>query len=348
MRTQERFMKKLALVCIALLAASAALYAQSAEQPEFKTLKAEFIPGEKTLFFDDFTDMAPGDAPAHFKVRGAAPELKEGGGIRQLTATTSGSLFPNLTNLPKNFTYEAEVAFENVRNARTALALYGAQKEELIWWFNADAKTVQTHVGIKSHTEFLGRKTIPMDWSKPAKIALWVQNGRVRVYVNGERLIDANQVELPPITKIEILSSIGGTGQAIGYRSVRFAESTPDFSQMIASSGRYVSHGILFDTNSDRIKPESAAVIDSIARGLNTNPALKLRIEGHTDSVGDDARNLDLSKRRAEAVKNVLIAQFSVDAARLTTAGMGETKPIDSNDTPQGRSQNRRVEFVKQ
>jgi OmpA-OmpF porin, OOP family len=340
------------LVCALLLAGSALVYGQQAatpaQQPELTVVKAEFLPGEKTLFFDDFTDMAPGDAPAHFKVRGASPELKEGGGIRQLTATASGSLFPNLTTLPKNFTYEAEVAFENVRNARTALALYGNQKEELIWWFNADAKTVQTHVAIKSHTEFLGRKTIPMDWSKPAKIALWVQNGRVRVYVNGERQIDANQVELPPIVKVEIISSIGGAGQAVGYRSVRFAESMPDFSQVIAASGRYVSHGILFDTNSDRLKPESAAVIQSIARGLDANPQLKLRIEGHTDSVGDDARNLDLSKRRAEAVKNVLVAQFNVDAARLATGGLGETKPIDSNDTPQGRSQNRRVEFVRQ
>ena len=137
-------------------------------------------------------------------------------------------------------------------------------------------------------------------------------------------------------------------GQAVGYRSVRFAESTPDFSQVIASSGRYVSHGILFDTGSDRLKPESATVIQSIARGLETNPNLKLQIEGHTDSVGNAAQNLDLSKRRAEAVKAVLVSQFKVDPARLTTAGLGQTKPIDTNDTPQGRAQNRRVEFVKQ
>ena len=112
---------------------------------------------------------------------------------------------------------------------------------------------------------------------------------------------------------------------------------------MISSSGRYVSHGILFDTDSDRLKPESAPAIQSIARGLETNPNLKLLIEGHTDSVGDAAHNLDLSKRRAEAVKAVLVAQFKVEAARLSTAGRGAGKPIDSNDTPQGRSQNRRV-----
>jgi outer membrane protein OmpA-like peptidoglycan-associated protein len=129
---------------------------------------------------------------------------------------------------------------------------------------------------------------------------------------------------------------------------VRFAESAPDFGQTIVASGRYVSHGILFDTNSDRLKAESAPAIQAVARALGTNPALKLLIEGHTDSVGNDASNLDLSKRRAEAVKAVLVSQFSVDASRLTTNGLGATKPLDSNDTPQGRAQNRRVEFVKQ
>lgn len=153
---------------------------------------------------------------------------------------------------------------------------------------------------------------------------------------------------MPAIDSVEIAHDFYGANQAIGYRVVRFAESTPDFSQMISSSGRYVTHGILFDTDSDRQKPESAPVIQAIARGLETNPNLKLQIEGHTDSVGNAAHNLDLSKRRAEAVKTVLASQFKVDASRLTTAGLGASKPIDSNDTPQGRSQNRRVEFVRQ
>lgn len=321
--------------------------AGGAQQPELAVIKADFMPGEKTLFFDDFTDMAAGDAPSHFKVRGSTPELRAGGGIRQLTHVQTGSLFPNLTSLPKNFTYEAEVQFENLRNARTALILYSAQKECLIWWVSAGPEPSQISVAVKNHTEELARKRVKLDWSQPAKIALWVQDGRVRAFINGEKHIDANQVELPPIDKVEILSSINGANQAVGYRSVRFAESTPDFSKVISGSGRYVSHGILFDSGSDRLKPESAAVIQSIARGFEINPNLKVLIEGHTDSVGNAAQNLDLSRRRAEAVRFVLSSQFKVDASRLTTAGLGATKPIDSNDTPQGRSQNRRVEFVK-
>jgi len=322
--------------------------AGGAQQPELTVVKADFMPGEKTIFYDDFSDMAAGDAPSHFKVRGPAPELRVGGGIHQLTAVQTGSLFPNITSLPKNFTYEAEVQFENLRNARTALILYSNQKEILIWWIYAGPQQTQLVLAVKNHTEELARKSVQVNWSQPAKIALWVQNGRVRAFINGEKHVDANQVELPDVNKVEILSSIAGANQAVGYRSVRFAESTPDFSQVISATGRYVSHGILFDTGSDRLKPESAVVIQSIARGMEADPGLKLLIGGHTDSVGNADQNLDLSRRRAEAVRAVLISQFNVDASRLTTAGFGSTKPIDTNNTPLGRSQNRRVEFVKQ
>jgi outer membrane protein OmpA-like peptidoglycan-associated protein len=180
------------------------------------------------------------------------------------------------------------------------------------------------------------------------QLAVWVQNGRIRVFTNGEKQLDFNQVDMPPIDSVEMAHDFYGANQAIGYRMVRFAESTPDFSQVISSSGRFVTHGILFDNDSDRLKQESAPVIQTIARGLETNPNLRLLIEGHTDSVGNASHNLDLSKRRAEAVKSVLVSQFKVDAARLTTAGLGATKPIGSNDTPLGRSQNRRVELVRQ
>jgi OmpA-OmpF porin, OOP family len=92
---------------------------------------------------------------------------------------------------------------------------------------------------------------------------------------------------------------------------------------VIASSGRYIVRGILFDTDSNGIKPESAPVIKQIAQALEKNPNLKLLIEGHMDSVGDAAHNMDLSKRRAEAVKAVLIGQFNLEASRLSAAGLG-------------------------
>ncbi len=320
-----------------------------AAQPEMTTLKSTFIPGDNTIFYDDFTDMTAGDAPPHFKIRGAGPELQAAGDIRQLTVTQRGSIFPNITALPKNFTLELELKAQSTNRAIANLIFFAGDKQILIWSTTANTgKETDFVVSLRAPYQELGRKRFPTNWSEPVKIALWVQNGRLRVFSNGEKQLDFNQVEMPAITKVEFAHDFYGANQSIGYRSVRFAESTPDFSQVISSAGRFVTHGILFDTASDRLKPESAPVIQSIAKGLETNPNLRLLIEGHTDSVGNAAANLDLSRRRADAVKAVLVAQFKVDGARLTTAGLGATKPIDSNDTPQGRSQNRRVELVKQ
>jgi OmpA-OmpF porin, OOP family len=318
-------------------------------QPNLSLVKDEFVPGDNTIFYDDFTDMSVGDAPPHFKVRGATPELMAGGGIRQLTMNAKVSLFPNLTALPKNFTFETEVKFDIPKGRASAnLILSSKGKQILHWIFYAQEKNFDLIVSLRAPYQELGRKRITVNFDQPVKLALWVQNGRMRSYVNGEKQLDFNQVDMLPIDSVEIETSFLGAGPSLGYRVVRFAESTPDFSQILMSSGRYIARGILFDTDSDRIKPESAPVIKLIAQALEKNPNLKLLIEGHTDSIGDAAHNLDLSKRRAEAVKSVLVSQFNMEAVRLSTNGLGSTKPVDSNDTPQGRMQNRRVELVKQ
>lgn len=319
-----------------------------AQQPDLKTAKADFIPGDRPLFYDDFTDMAEDAPPPHWKVRGGTVLLKTAPGIRQLTASGRGTIFPMLKGLPKNFTLEVELKFDTEGDLRSKWFFLGKGDAELLQvWIQARGAGSPLFVRlIAGGSENLGEKSVQLDLASPIKVNLWVQDGRVRAYVNGERIIDVNQVELAPILSVSVESEVGD--QAVGYRFVRFAESAPDFSQVISASGRYVTYGIRFDTDSDRLKPESAAVIRTIARGLESNTALKLLIEGHTDASGDAGHNLDLSKRRAEAVKAVLASQFGVDAARLTTAGLGSTRPVGSNDTPQGRAQNRRVEFVKQ
>lgn len=336
------------LILAGLPAGAPAQQGGATAQPEMTTLKSTFIPGDKTLFYDDFTDMTADDAPPHFKIRGAAPELRAAGNIRQLTITKGGSMIPNLTALPKNFTFETEIKAELTGRSSFTLMLLSKNRQILHWSMFARDKDLDLVVSLRSPYQELGRKRTTVNLAEPVKLAFWVQNGRMRSFVNGEKQLDFNQVDMPPIDGVQFDNGTLGAGAAFGYRMVRFAESTPDFSQVITSSGRYVSHGILFDTDSDRLKPESAPVIQSVARGLETNPNLRLLIEGHTDSVGNAGHNMDLSKRRAEAVKSVLATQFKVDAARLTTAGLGSTKPIGSNDTPLGRAQNRRVEFVKQ
>ena len=173
---------------------------------------------------------------------------------------------------------------------------------------------------VVANDEELGSGTIQTDASQPVEAALWMQQGRVRLYLNGQRLVDVNQVTIPGVN--HIVADVSNNGDPVGIRKVRLAESAPDFATLIASSGKYVTHGIYFDTDSDHLKPESAPVIKQVAAALDKNPNLKLEIDGYTDSVGDAAHNLDLSKRRAQAVQSVLVGQFGVDASRLTSNGL--------------------------
>jgi len=324
------------------------------DQPDLKAVKIDFIPGEKTVFLDDFSDTAEDEPPAHWKIRDGRMELRTGGGIRQLTLVCPGkpSLHSDSFVFPKNFTVEIDAAFST---RQPNMVFFAWPKdvdggEQPAWKIDITADGV-TFTGPKD--EKIGRWDIkPPALDQPIKVALWVQDGRVRGYVNGERVADVNGMELPPGIKPSDHFTLrercdGAAGGWVGLRRVRVAESAPDFFSTISSTGKYVTHGIQFDTDSDRLKLESAPMIKSVARGLEKNPNMKLEIDGFTDSTGNAQHNQDLSKRRADAVRNVLISQFGVDAARLTANGFGAAKPVGSNDTAEGRAANRRVEFVK-
>jgi outer membrane protein OmpA-like peptidoglycan-associated protein len=127
----------------------------------------------------------------------------------------------------------------------------------------------------------------------------------------------------------------------------RIAAGLPDMRNKLITEGKLVSYGIQFDVNSDKIKQESYATIKEIAQVLKDNPTVRINIVGHTDSDGDDASNLDLSKRRALSVKNELVNVFGIDASRLETDGKGEGTPLAPNDSGINKAKNRRVEFVK-
>ncbi len=128
---------------------------------------------------------------------------------------------------------------------------------------------------------------------------------------------------------------------------IRFPLPKPEtkIEQDLLRNKKAVVYGIYFDYNSDQIKKESEPVLREIAEAMKNNPDWKLTVDGHTDSIGGDAYNLDLSKRRAAAVKQALVDRFQIGGARLLTDGFGMRRPVDRNDTLEGRARNRRVEL---
>ena len=277
----------------AATAPAAAPAPQAGGQPDLAAVKAEFVPGDKVIMYDDFSDMEGDEPPPHWKVRGGTAELRVGDGIRQLTMTAQRmTLTPNVTGLPANFTMETDVAYKG-HGARAWWRFHdkaGKDTLDIITGVNYTKLSLTIRQATDGGSEDLTNQQIEMDWTKPVKQALWLQNGRMRYYVNGQRVMDVNQIVLPELGKIEVY--IDGPGDNdktgyVGFQFARFAESTPDFSKVLMSSGRYVTRGILFDTDSDRIKPESAPVIRLIAKGLEANPALK---RPHRGAHGFDRR----------------------------------------------------------
>ena len=116
----------------------------------------------------------------------------------------------------------------------------------------------------------------------------------------------------------------------------------------LSRSARVRSPGIPVSVQFDRLDAGVRGTLKEIAGVLTEDAALKVQIVGHTDSDGETAPNLDLSKRRAASVRDALAKEFAIDAARMTTDGKREAEPSDKNPTPAGKANNRRVEFIKQ
>ena len=169
------------------------------------------------------------------------------------------------------------------------------------------------------------------------------------MYCNQEKIWDIPKA-LAKDAKLNALIFTMSYAEAVSQHyiaNIRLAVGAPDTRNKLLTQNKWVTHGILFDVNSATIKPESYGTLKEMANVLKENPDLKVKIIGHTDADGKDADNLDLSKRRAAAVKESLSKEFNIDESRMTTDGKGESEPIDKNDTPAGKANNRRVEFIK-
>jgi OmpA-OmpF porin, OOP family len=314
----------------------------AAAQPEMKSAAVEFIPGERTIFFDDFSEIGAEGIPSRWPAHEGKLDLRTREGVPpELYATENVTLTSPPMNVPANFTFELEwngggIMEWNFRNGKTIVLTAVVHAD-------TDGNFASVQI-LAADGGALGSGKILADASKPIEFALWAQQRRMGAYLNGQKVIDVNEFQFAAINHFD---EVEAKFRDVSIRKVRVAETAPDFASAISASGKFVTHAIEFDADSDRLKPESAAVLKEIAAALAKDPQLKLEIDTYTDSAGDAERNLKLSKWRAEAVQSVLVKQFGIAAARLTANGFGAEKPISSNATPEGRAENRRVEFVK-
>lgn len=341
----------------------------SQPKPSMKAYsKFDFVSGEKVVAVEDFEQDAVGDFPAKWNTNAGGEIVTiDGQKGKWLKASDRGLFFPDFVNqLPENFTLEFDMMIsEDVSENMSGLMVFFPEISKRKATFDASFGT-DPQVGFDIHpmpsqegstssawvfdknNEKILENTIPFAWKQGVvnRISIWRQKSRIRLYVNETKVWDLPRA-FDLSLKYSMLFNNNLFGGANFITNLRIAEGAPDTRNKLITEGKLVTRGILFDVNSDKIKPESYGILKEIGTVLKENPGVKVKIIGHTDSDGDDAKNLDLSKRRAASVKNALSAEFGIEASRLETDGKGETQPSDPNTTPQGKANNRRVEFIK-
>lgn len=340
------------------------------EKPQVVKQKVEtrsqydFVPGDKVLFFDDFSQDAVGDFPALWTTTGSG-EIKTvnvapGNWLHMTTTDQVYNLMKDL-NLPENFIFEFDVipqtAEENTQ-FNFYFSLYNSTgdylDDQLYPGISGLHVTLSDYTwsvrGYHNENERMldGESTLsPLSIDEVSHVIVWVQKARLRIYHKGQKVVDMPTVMYTPTNFNRLRFSLWSCTGLPLVSNIRFTTAAPDTRSKLLTEGKLVSYGIYFDVNSDKIKPESKGAVADIAKVLNENPTVRVRIDGHTDSDGEDTKNMDLSKRRAASVKNMLVSDFSVAADRIETGGYGESKPVADNSTPENKAKNRRVEFIK-
>ena len=299
----------------------------------------DFKPGSRVLFADDFTKDEVGDFPRRLEFVDGAMELVEWQQARWLRlSNTSHFVVPLPEVLPERYTMEFDFSVPGGE-----MWIY-PDKEGHPYDFVIFGNGGVGGVSANNHASRSNRN--PALEGKIAHARVMADGAYLKVYVNDKRCLNVPNFGTARANKILFWTDAHEENPAM-FGNFRIAAGGKKLYDALAQDGRVATQGIYFDTGSDRIRPESTPTLKEIAAMLTEHPELKLVIEGHTDNVGAAATNQALSDKRAAAVKAALVASFGVDAARLTTKGLGATKPVAPNDTPEGRQNNRRVELVK-
>lgn len=330
--------------------------------------KFDFVAGEKILAVEDFSQDAVGDFPAKWNTNAGGEVVNiDGQANKWLKASDKGLFFPEFVKeLPENFTVEFDMMIsDDVSNNMSGLMIFfpeiSKRKPTFDTYLSTDPQVafdihpVANDGGSTSHAwvfdknnEKVLENNLPITWKQGVanRISIWRQKNRIRLYINEAKVWDLPRA-FDPSLKYSMLFANNLFAGADFITNLRVAVGAPDTRSKLITEGKFSTTGILFDVNSDKIKPESYGVLKELGTVLKENAAVKVRIIGHTDSDGEDAKNLDLSKRRAASVKNALQTEFGIEATRMETDGKGESQPVAPNTTPEGKANNRRVEFIK-
>jgi outer membrane protein OmpA-like peptidoglycan-associated protein len=351
---------------------------KTSKKPVKTNSKFDFVAGEKVLGFDDFSTTNVGDFPLGWNTNSSAEIVTlDDSDQKWLSITKDGYFQPEfIKDMPDNFTLEFDIftryRSSNILEYQMYLMPSKNPKKDLkeeypenyfqFKWFGCNELAkffiVENNEAVNSNE---GLKVSGLDCGTTssngtiAKFSIWRQNERLRIYINENKVIDLPQAfdakQKYNVFKIGAKYMNYSNGREnddeFMISNFRYAAAGADNRSKLITDGRLVTNGILFDVNSDNIKPESGSVLKEIAATLQENPTVRVKIIGHTDSDGDDKENLTLSQKRAVAVKSALASFYGIDTSRLETDGKGESQPINKNTNASEKAQNRRVEFIK-
>jgi OmpA-OmpF porin, OOP family len=306
----------------------------------------DFVPGDRVLFAEDFSADRVGNFPRRLDYRQGNLEIVEWQGGRYLRSTGEASFDVVLPEtLPERFTLE----FDLLDPAFWPTEVFPVDPERgyddhsrIFLAFNGES-------GLRSGARTLTQSITAMRVAPTQKMmrVSTIADGRyVKVFLDETRIVNVPNVDMPRTNRVRFELQ-GENERPVLVGNIRVAAGSTSLYDQLTADGQVATQGILFDTGSDRIRPESTPTLWEIADMLSRHPDLRLRIEGHTDNVGDATANQQLSERRAEAVRQYLVTSRGIDAARLTAVGKGQSEPAAANDTPEGRQNNRRVVLVR-